>query len=107
MSALHLAAHCGYWIRLEFLIKAGANFNAQNGIGFTTSHWAEARNNIASALPLLEKGADVNIPDFKRRTPLYSSVLNNNVMCIIHCVKFGADKGPENIIALSKAIELG
>jgi ankyrin repeat protein len=52
MPALHLAAHCGYWIRLEFLIKAGANFNTQNGIGFTPLHWAEARNNVALALLL-------------------------------------------------------
>jgi ankyrin repeat protein len=55
----------------------------------------------------VEKGADVNIPNFERITPLHFSVYCNNVICAKHFVKFGANisyQGLNNITTHSMAV---
>jgi ankyrin repeat protein len=64
-SALHLAVVCGNLESLDCLVEAGANLSARDRDGSTPLHYAVANNKTALALHLVEKGADVNIPNFK------------------------------------------
>jgi ankyrin repeat protein len=69
--------------------------------------YAVAYNNTLLALKLADKGADVNVADFKQRKPLHLSVLND-VRCTRHFLILGADinhQDRDNITERSMAIE--
>lgn len=54
----------------EFLIKKGADVNAQSINGVTPLHIAAFRNQLVIAKILLDNGADYNIKDNQDRTPV-------------------------------------
>ncbi|XP_012273711.1 rabankyrin-5 [Orussus abietinus] len=60
---------------LTALIKAGANVNQRSGDGLTLLHEAIAREDAATAIFLLENGADMNAKTVDGETPLQLCVL--------------------------------
>lgn len=55
--------------RIEQMIQAGANINAQDQNGRTSTMIATYNNDLTSAKVLIEAGADVNIQDDMQNTP--------------------------------------
>ncbi|MFC0034098.1 ankyrin repeat domain-containing protein [Cardiobacterium valvarum] len=55
---------------IEYLIRHGLDVNAQDRYGMTPLNYAMRSKNVAAATALLEAGADPNIPNIDRVTPL-------------------------------------
>jgi ankyrin repeat protein len=60
-------------------VAAGSHLNCRDSEGFTPLAIAVINNNTKLALHLMKKGADVNIPDFEQRTPLYHAAREHNL----------------------------
>lgn len=79
-TPLHCATWKGNQEVVAFLIKAGADVNAEN----TNDHWgtsplhaAAHANQAGIAQLLIEHGADVNAPDMNGRTPMFHTTFHN------------------------------
>lgn len=53
----------------EFLIKYGADLNAQDSLGNSALHYAAKSSHVEIVAALLEKGANANIKNKERLTP--------------------------------------
>ena len=74
VSSLHLAALFNHEKLMKALLKAGANPDALDGLGFTPLHYASG---VQVARLLLEEGAHVNAPSNTGLTPLHLAFTGN------------------------------
>jgi len=65
------AARKGDLERVQQLLDSGADINQRDKTGFTALHWAAMANRKKVAVLLIQKGADINVREFKfNLTPL-------------------------------------
>jgi ankyrin repeat protein len=89
--ALLEAARSNYGDIVTILLKAGANVNSQgNGGDRTALSFAAGKGNLAMAKELLERDAQVNLPDGNGRTPLIEAVRQGDVNMVELLIKNGA-----------------
>lgn len=86
--SLHALALEGDPEMLKLSLDSGARVNTVNHSGRTPLHIACARENLDTVNVLLEYGADVNIQDVNKQTPLYFT--RNKVMTDL-LIKHGSD----------------
>lgn len=72
------------------------NLNKKNDAGQTLLHQAIANNQTEVAKYLVDKGADLNLPDTKGNTPLHIATQNNQTEVIKYLVDKGARLNLQN-----------
>jgi len=77
-TALHYAAREGSKKAIHFLVQNGAEIDRKSFLGWTPLHLAAHNNHYVSCLILLFYGADRNILDNSRLTPLDEAKKNRN-----------------------------
>ncbi|RCH88603.1 cyclin-dependent serine/threonine protein kinase [Rhizopus azygosporus] len=68
---LWVAAGDGQLDRVKELIEGGMDVNSHDQFGYTAMHAAVSYNQTEIVKYLLDKGADVNVEDFDKDTPLF------------------------------------
>ncbi|KAG1095040.1 hypothetical protein G6F42_018628 [Rhizopus arrhizus] len=68
---LWVAAGDGQIDRVRELLESGVAVDGHDQFGYTAMHAAVSYNQIEMVKLLIEKGANVNIEDFEKDTPLY------------------------------------
>lgn len=101
ITPLHLAAKNGQIEMVKFLIKRGANVNAQSAVNkLTPLHCAAVRKNNKEIIEILiKKGANVNALDESKNTPLHSASAEGHNSCqevIKTLIKNGANVNAKN-----------
>ena len=93
LTPLHWAAgHSPDPDVITFLLEAGADVKARNGLGYTPLHWAAAFSSNPDVITtLIKAGANVNARDGSGRMPLHSAGANSNPDIIIALIRAGAD----------------
>lgn len=91
-TPLHEAVVCGNDQAVSVLVRYGASLDARNKI----LHWtplfqAAALDRVAAAHRLVDAGADVNLADEFRQTPLHLAVVRRNLEMVKPLVSAGAD----------------
>ena len=82
--------------KLDFvlwLIEEGADINHQDRTGYTPLHFCAQEKLENLAVLLLEKGANANVIDIYRNTPLWTAVFNakGNLGIVKQLLKYKAD----------------
>ncbi len=97
-TALHYAAVDGDNIRLEELLRAGADPNAQDDNGWTALHFAAQARALSCVQALLQAGAAVDLRDSHGNTALSTAVFKSRGDGAIIAVlrKAGADPRAAN-----------
>ena len=67
MTALHLAASNGMDNSVIYLLSLGVNPNLQDKFGYTALHYAVKKSHIRIIKKLIQKGADKNIKENKKK----------------------------------------
>ena len=81
MNALHLATRNCMENSVIFLLNLGINVNLKDKEGNTALHYAVRKGQIRIIKKLIQRGADVNIPDFKKKkTPVMLAKNNPEIM---------------------------
>jgi hypothetical protein len=70
MTALSMAAELGRMHIINVLVENHASTNLRDDLGNTALHVAVGKDNLRLVHYLIDRGADVNIPNKKRNTPL-------------------------------------
>lgn len=82
--------------RIEQMIQAGANINAQDQSGRTAAMIATYNNDLTSAKVLIEAGADVNIQDDMKNTPFLYAGAEGYLDILKLTIEAGADPAITN-----------
>ncbi|MEK4365887.1 ankyrin repeat domain-containing protein [Paenibacillus sp. FSL M8-0212] len=82
--------------RIEQMIQAGANINAQDQNGRTSTMIATYNNDLTSAKVLIEAGADVNIQDDMQNTPFLYAGAEGYLDILKLTIEAGADPAITN-----------
>ncbi|MCW3790296.1 ankyrin repeat domain-containing protein [Paenibacillus sp. LS1] len=82
--------------RIEQMIQAGANINAQDQSGRTAAMIATYNNDLASATLLIEAGADVNIQDDMKNNPFLYAGAEGYLDILKLTIEAGADPAITN-----------
>lgn len=89
-TPLHYSANRRFGPNIVFLLDNGASPNVQNNRKQTPLHLLARKHfhkgNVCQLMVLVKKGADINMRDFKGRTPLHDAVLCKmieNVKCLL------------------------
>ena len=89
MNALHLATRNCMENSVIYLLNLGININLKDKEGNTALHYAVRKGQIRIIKKLIQRGADVNIPDFKKKkTPVMLAKNNPIVYVGISCLVF-------------------
>ena len=81
MNALHLATRNCMENSVIYLLNLGINVNLKDKDGNTALHYAVKKGQIRIIKKLIQRGADVNIPDFKKKkTPVMLAQNNPEIM---------------------------
>ena len=81
MTALHLATRNCMENSVIYLLNLGVNVNAKDKEGCTPLHYAVRKSQIRLIKKLIQRGADINIPDFKRKkTPVMLAKNNKEIL---------------------------
>ena len=81
--------------RLQMLLNAGVNINAELGKRTLLMDYCES-GYVAEAIKLIEAGADVNAKDFMGRTALMTACAEGNEMMVTQLLEAGADVGEKD-----------
>lgn len=76
-TPLHYAAGDGEATRLDELLRAAADPNAQDDNGWTALHFAAQSRSVSCVQSLLAAGARVDLRDSHGNTPLWTAVFNS------------------------------
>ena len=90
-TILHFASRCGSHKCAEFLLKFGANVNANDISQRTALHEASRYNKYKCAEILLKFGANIDATDVMNKTALWYSSTNYDTKCLEILLKHGAD----------------
>jgi ankyrin repeat protein len=92
-TPLHLAAFFGHARLVERLLAAGASPDAisRNALANTPLHAAVAGGHGEVSLLLIERGANVTVPDAGGHTPLHVAAEGGNVPVVRALLERGAD----------------
>ena len=82
---------------LHWLMRAGADLNAQNSLGHTLLHFAAQGGLTLMAQELLIHGADPNILNDQKKSPLHYAAVTGYTQIAAMLVKYGADLGATDI----------
>ncbi|WP_340012950.1 ankyrin repeat domain-containing protein [Paenibacillus sp. FSL K6-1318] len=82
--------------RIEQMIQAGANINAQDQNGRTAAMIATYNNDLTSAKVLIEAGADVNIQDNMKNNPFLYAGAEGDLDILKLTIKAGAEPAITN-----------
>lgn len=82
--------------RIEQMIQAGANINAQDQSGRTATMIATYNNDLTSAKVLIKAGADVNIQDDMKNTPFLYAGAEGYLDILKLTIEAGADPAITN-----------
>ena len=91
---LHSAAAAGDVTRIQTMLKAGANVNAEDkeGLGLTALHYAAGYGHAAAIEVLLKAGANVHAKDkYAGKTPLHIAAFWGHAAAIEVLLKAGAN----------------
>ena len=81
MNALHLATRNCMENSVIYLLNLGINVNLKDKEGNTALHYAVRKGQIRIIKKLIQRGADINIPDFKKKkTPVMLAKNNPEIM---------------------------
>ena len=81
MNALHLATRNCMENSVIYLLNLGINVNLKDKEGNTALHYAVRKGQIRIIKKLIQRGADINIPDFKKKkTPAMLAKNNPEIM---------------------------
>lgn len=97
------AATLGDSVKVETLLKDGANPNAQNAYGWTPLLAASAGSRLDIAVILMDAGANINVASHMGETPLLYAVMTRNNPLINMFIQRGADPNKRNTMGLSPA----
>ena len=92
-TPLHLAAFFGHARLVDGLLDAGASPDAisRNALANTPLHAAVAGGHAEVSLLLIERGANVTVPDAGGHTPLHVAAEGGNVSVVKALLERGAD----------------
>ena len=74
---------------VEYLLKKGANVNIKNKYGYTALYYATENVNFVKTL--IDQGADVNLGDNYKRTPIMNAISSENIEVIKLLIESGAN----------------
>ena len=81
MNALHLATRNCMENSVIYLLNLGINVNLKDKEGNTALHYAVRKGQIRIIKKLIQRGADINIPDFKKKkTPVMLAKNNPEIL---------------------------
>ena len=83
-------AQAGQWLKVQGLIKEGANVNAQNDAGQTALYFAADKGSQDAVKFLLDHGANINLADNDGQTPLDRAALRAFLPLVRYLVQNGA-----------------
>eukprot|EP01104_Vermistella_antarctica_P006939 TRINITY_DN1764_c0_g1_i2.p1 TRINITY_DN1764_c0_g1~~TRINITY_DN1764_c0_g1_i2.p1 ORF type:complete len:543 (-),score=129.77 TRINITY_DN1764_c0_g1_i2:1084-2712(-) len=90
-SPLHYAAFCGHTNCIIMLLEEGADVDWEDDCGQTPLDYAALVCLDGSRMEeLIKRGADVNHPDVRRRTPLHRCVAAGNRNTMVYLIRNGA-----------------
>eukprot|EP01114_Cavostelium_apophysatum_P019125 TRINITY_DN6070_c0_g1_i2.p1 TRINITY_DN6070_c0_g1~~TRINITY_DN6070_c0_g1_i2.p1 ORF type:complete len:1115 (+),score=353.00 TRINITY_DN6070_c0_g1_i2:112-3456(+) len=76
--------------------QRGLSLDMQDNFGFTPLHWCAALQRLATAVTLIEGGAETNKSDSQDETPLFIAVRNSNETLVRLLLDFGAKSDVRN-----------
>lgn len=108
-TPLHQACISGNLDITQYLIKRGADINAQNHQENTPLHLAAEKNHFKIVKFLVEKGASPNLKNFRGHVPALNSLVERSETNIIrYLINHGTDPNTEDLYGstlLSRACE--
>ena len=97
-SPLIMATRSDYTLIAEHLLKAGADPDQKDDLGWAPLHHAVKTDspNLDMISILARHGADVNVRDKHRRTPLHRAAQFGHVQAVQLLLRLGANKNAED-----------
>ncbi len=93
LTALMMAAHCGYVDAVKLLIDAGANVNIASLYGETALHQSILNKKNDVSIILMDNGADLNKADAKGDTPFLDAIKVDDALIESELISRGARLG--------------
>ena len=94
MTPLHWAVRAGSIDCLRWLLRHGAEVDAETSTDRTPLHLASERGNVEAIWLLAEHGADLDTQDRKGRTPLHGAAYEGRLEAAEVLIVLGADRRP-------------
>ena len=92
MTPLHWAGRSGSTTCLRWLLRRGAEVDAETVADRTPLHLAAERGNVEAVWLLVENGADLDAQDRKGRTPLHRAAYEGRLEAAEVLIVLGADR---------------
>lgn len=92
------AAERGDWVRVEALLKEGADVKAAQVDGMTALHWAVHHDNADVVRRLIAAGADVRAANRYSVSPLSTACVNGTEAVVVALLEAGADPNEGSVL---------
>jgi len=91
------AAHEGHFSLVDLLMTCGGDSSVADACGDRAIHYAAIGRKTDALLTLVNKGADVNATNNKKRTALHIAILNRDEPTAATLLKVGADVNVQDV----------
>ena len=103
LTALHLAAQCGFLEGVQMLLSAGANIDSADGKnGRTALYLAVDGNDLTMAKLLLDRGADMEHMTYSGCLPVHAAISRSNMEMVKLLEEYCSGDAIENVLRRDK-----